>query len=435
MFKTSVAVNFVASAFVCAHYAALLLEKLAKKKKKKKKKLDIDTNVCDDDDVVSDDMLKRKKKKKREMKTRATTTTTIGEEEEEEEEGSFDAFDVDENIVIKRKLKELEDRHKHERNAVIRLQHQLRQRHIEVTKYEDAQQFGPSIAIARSCFSRRAGTPRQGGGLVASARCLLKFDVEKFVPRRAIEGLGEFSHVWVIYVFHANTNMAGTKNGGAVKALVQVPRLNGEKRGCLSTRTPHRPRPIGLSLGKILEVDVSKGEILVGGIDLVDGTPVLDVKPYVPWCDCVPEAFAPEWVAKATKDEPLTIAEVKFASKDTKEKVKEAYRERSGKDKKIGTHRKPLYDTPEDFLQFVVDTLSLDVRSTRERTAAVEDRKFDTYRVTLCDVEVAYVIRENMVVTIVDAVSVEPSESPGNADLDRPAITRDDNEKYFTDTS
>ena len=144
--------NFVASAFVCAHYAALLLEKLAKKKKKKKKKLDIDTNVCDDDDVVSDDMLKRKKKKKREMKTRATTTTTIGEEEEEEEEGSFDAFDVDENIVIKRKLKELEDRHKHERNAVIRLQHQLRQRHIEVTKYASVSIWSTTDDSCYHCF-------------------------------------------------------------------------------------------------------------------------------------------------------------------------------------------------------------------------------------------------------------------------------------------
>ena len=92
-----------------------------------------------------------------------------------------------------------------------------------------------------------------------------------------------------------------------------------------------------------------------------------------------------------------------------------------------------MYENPDDFLAFVMDTLRLDVRSTRERTAKVEERKFDTYRVTLCDVEVAYVIGKegDGVVTIVDAVAVEPSVIPGSADLDRPAITRNDNDKYF----
>ena len=75
----------------------------------------------------------------------------------------------------------------------------------------------------------------------------------------------------------------------------------------------------------------------------------------------------------------------------------------------------------------------MDVRGTRERTEKAEERKLDTYRVTLCHVEVAYVIGKegDGVVTIVDAVAVEPSDIPGNADLDRPAITRDDNDKYF----
>ena len=363
---------------------------------------------------------------------------------------------------LKEKLKHLEDRHKAERNAVVRLQHQLRHKVLDATSsfggngndddddYGDEktrsktsqnspQQFGPAIARAQSCFSRRAGTPRQGGSLVASARCRLHFDVE-FVPKRSLEGLEEYSHAWVIYVFHANTNACGTKNGGAVKALVSVPRLNGEKRGCLSTRTPHRPRPVGLSLGRIISVDWERGEVTLGGIDLVDGTPVLDIKPYVPWCDSVPEATAPKWVTRAIEGEeggePLAIGEVKLASpeEETREKVKRAYEERFEIDsKKGGKKRRPLYENPDDFLAFVMDTLRLDVRSTRERTAKVEERKFDTYRVTLCDVEVAYVIGKegDGVVTIVDAVAVEPSVIPGSADLDRPAITRNDNDKYF----
>ena len=361
---------------------------------------------------------------------------------------------------LKEKLKHLEDRHKAERNAVVRLQHQLRHKVLDATSsgggngnddddgdektrsktsQNSPQQFGPAIARAQSCFSRRAGTPRQGGSLVASARCRLHFDVE-FVPKRSLEGLEEYSHAWVIYVFHANTNACGTKNGGAVKALVSVPRLNGEKRGCLSTRTPHRPRPVGLSLGRIISVDLERGEVTLGGIDLVDGTPVLDIKPYVPWCDSVPEATAPKWVTRAIEGEeggePLAIGEVKLASpeEETREKVKRAYEERFEIDsKKGGKKRRPLYENPDDFLAFVMDTLRLDVRSTRERTAKVEERKFDTYRVTLCDVEVAYVIGKegDGVVTIVDAVAVEPSVIPGSADLDRPAITRNDNDKYF----
>jgi len=261
----------------------------------------------------------------------------------------------------------------------------------------------------------------------------------EFVPKRSLEGLDEYSHAWVIYVFHANTNACGTKNGGAVKALVSVPRLNGEKRGCLSTRTPHRPRPVGLSVGKIISVDWERGEVTLGGIDLVDGTPVLDIKPYVPWCDSVTEATAPKWVTRAIEGEegePLAIREVKFAAPEdgTREKVRKAYMERFEIDsKKGGKKQRPLYENADEFVAFVMDTLRLDVRGTRERTEKAEERKLDTYRVTLCHVEVAYVIGKegDGVVTIVDAVAVEPSDIPGNADLDRPAITRDDNDKYF----
>ena len=350
--------------------------------------------------------------------------------------------------ALKEKTTHLEERHKAERRALVRLQHQLRKKVLTLDAMSTAttktspQQFGPAIARAQSCFSRRAGTPRQGGALVRTARCRLHFDVE-FVPKRSLEGLDEYSHAWVIYVFHANTNVCGTKNGGAVKALVSVPRLNGEKRGCLSTRTPHRPRPVGLSVGKIISVDWERGEVTLGGIDLVDGTPVLDIKPYVPWCDSVTEATAPKWVTRAIEGEegePLAIREVKFAAPEdgTREKVRKAYMERFEIDsKKGGKKQRPLYENADDFVAFVMDTLRLDVRGTRERTEKAEERKLDTYRVTLCHVEVAYVIGKegDGVVTIVDAVAVEPSDIPGNADLDRPAITRDDNDKYFNNNN
>jgi tRNA (Thr-GGU) A37 N-methylase len=124
--------------------------------------------------------------------------------------------------------------------------------------------------------------------------------------------MDEYTHVWVIYVFHANTNAGDTRNGGAVKAKVRVPRLDGKTVGALATRTPHRPLPIGLSLGRVVSVDARAGTLTLAGADLVDGTPVLDVKPYVPFCDRVEDAAAPAWVGKeaADRDEPLKITRV-----------------------------------------------------------------------------------------------------------------------------
>ena len=114
--------------------------------------------------------------------------------------------------------------------------------------------------------------------------------MEARLPRHLLEGLDEYTHCWVIYVFHANTNLAGTKTGGAAKGKVAVPRLDGKRVGALATRTPHRPIPVGLSVGTVESVDAERGVVVIGGIDLVDGTPILDIKPYVPFCDSIASA-------------------------------------------------------------------------------------------------------------------------------------------------
>ncbi|CAK8683399.1 unnamed protein product [Clavelina lepadiformis] len=88
----------------------------------------------------------------------------------------------------------------------------------------------------------------------------------------SIEGLAEFSHLWIIFVFHLN----GHKS---TKAKVKPPRLNGQKTGVFSTRTPHRPNAIGLTLAKIDSVEGDT--IRLSGLDIVDGTPILDIKPYI----------------------------------------------------------------------------------------------------------------------------------------------------------
>ena len=91
-------------------------------------------------------------------------------------------------------------------------------------------------------------------------------------------GLEGFSHVWLLWVFHADS-------GVAIKAKVAPPRLGGTRVGVFSTRSPHRPANIGLTLAKVEEV---KGDtVTLSGIDLIDGTPVLDIKPYIPAYDTV----------------------------------------------------------------------------------------------------------------------------------------------------
>uniref|UniRef100_A0A8W7PNR6 TsaA-like domain-containing protein n=1 Tax=Anopheles coluzzii TaxID=1518534 RepID=A0A8W7PNR6_ANOCL len=94
-------------------------------------------------------------------------------------------------------------------------------------------------------------------------------------PAHSLDGLENFSHLWIIYYFHRNPNHA--------KAKVAPPRLGGERVGVFSTRSPHRPCPIGLSLVQLDRVEDSKVYFL--GTDMVDGTPVLDIKPYIPQYD------------------------------------------------------------------------------------------------------------------------------------------------------
>lgn len=86
---------------------------------------------------------------------------------------------------------------------------------------------------------------------------------------------------------------SGTKKG--FKGKIKPPRLGGHSMGVLATRTPHRPNPIGLSLCRIERVD--RNVIVLSGADLVAGTPVLDVKPYVPFCEAIVDSFAPPWVS------------------------------------------------------------------------------------------------------------------------------------------
>lgn len=135
------------------------------------------------------------------------------------------------------------------------------------------------IGVVESCFGEKFGTPRQSG-MVESACGRIVFSDE--VDDEACRGLEEFSHLWLVFLFDQ-------VDEEEARWLVRPPRLGGnEKKGVFATRSPFRPNRIGLSLVKFESVGV--GSLEVSGLDLVDGTPILDVKPYLPYVESVPDA-------------------------------------------------------------------------------------------------------------------------------------------------
>ena len=154
----------------------------------------------------------------------------------------------------------------------------------------EAFSFTP-VAVARTCFKAKFGIPRQPG-LVEEATGTIEF-LPPYNQPNAVRGLEEFSHIWVLFVFHQSIR----ENW---KATVRPPRLGGDKRvGVFASRSPFRPCPIGLSAVRLDEVVCKNARVFlkVRGMDILDGTPVLDVKPYIPYADSLPDAkggFAPD---------------------------------------------------------------------------------------------------------------------------------------------
>ena len=258
----------------------------------------------------------------------------------------------------------------------------------------DAWPFKP-IGTIRSCFSQRNGTPRQPM-LVSSARCTLTLRGE--LSGEFLDGLEQFSHAWVLFVFHKNTDIQRVFSGyDGVRGKIRVPRLNGAKKGVFATRSPHHPCPIGLSVAEIVAVDLKRKTVTLAGADIVDGSPVLDLKPYVPYCDSIEGATAPNWVERRIADEPLQTMAVEF-SEDGMAAVASAFASSRG-----GT----LYSLDE-FVEFVKEALSRDIRSVTQRVRVPlrdERARLHTgvWRVVLCGIDIGYDISEDNVVTIITA--------------------------------
>ncbi|HWV15485.1 MAG TPA: tRNA (N6-threonylcarbamoyladenosine(37)-N6)-methyltransferase TrmO [Cellvibrio sp.] len=143
----------------------------------------------------------------------------------------------------------------------------------------------PAIGIIHSCFKEKFGIPRQPG-LAPLAQARLELSPPYDDPA-AVTGLETCSHIWVQFVFHANSRASW-------KAKVRPPRLGGNKTlGVFATRSPVRPAAIGLSVVKLERIEQRAGKLclLLSGVDFLDGTPVLDIKPYIPYVDKVEGAF------------------------------------------------------------------------------------------------------------------------------------------------
>jgi len=140
------------------------------------------------------------------------------------------------------------------------------------------------VGIIQTCFIEKFGVPRQSM-MAMAARGIIKLNPDpQYVE--SLYQLDSFSHIWVVFLFQ-NQNKAW-------RPRIEHPRTGGHKSvGVFASRSPNRPNPIGMSVVKLDKIDLeAKGgiEIHVSGVDLLDGTPILDLKPYLPYADSIPEA-------------------------------------------------------------------------------------------------------------------------------------------------
>ncbi|MGZ5280056.1 MAG: tRNA (N6-threonylcarbamoyladenosine(37)-N6)-methyltransferase TrmO [Pseudobdellovibrionaceae bacterium] len=226
------------------------------------------------------------------------------------------------------------------------------------------------IGVIESCYRDKFGTPRQPG-LAPSSQALLRIKKE-WQPELALQGLEGFSHLWVIFQFHQNTNLR-------YHAKVRPPRMGGDPIGVFATRSPHRPNPIGLSLVKIEKIE---GDcVYLSGVDLIDGTPVFDIKPYLPEIESRPEARG-GWSHEA----PKSKATVQWTAEQ--EQIVQHWSER------IGQPRLKL---------LIEETLGLDPRPLVYRGFEGEESPYrQTHAIRLFDGDIHFAFTSPQVIEIRD---------------------------------
>ena len=218
------------------------------------------------------------------------------------------------------------------------------------------------VAVIRSPWKEKFGIPRQSG---MAPHTQLRVELLPALPPELLRGLEQVSHVWLLCWFHATQSQGW-------RATVRPPRLGGQRRlGVFATRSPHRPNPIALTLARIVAVE--ERALIVCEADLLDATPVLDIKPHLPWAE-QPEDARCDWA-------PAPPARLEL---DWSERARE----------QLAAHSEP-----ERLRALITDTLPWD-----PRPAAHRDAPERRYGVALLDVDVRFVIADGrvMVVEIVE---------------------------------
>lgn len=251
------------------------------------------------------------------------------------------------------------------------------------------------IGVIHSAFRDRRGTPRQGC-LVPHSTAYIEF--YPFVNAvSSVSGLEEFSHIWVLGYFHENTNVGKT---GGISAKIKPPRLRGEKVGIYSTRTPHRHNAISLSLAQIDKIEsvLSKGKTVtrlwLSGIDLIHSTPILDVKPYIPYCDTVENARIANWVAEEDKQIGFRFDKVIIP-----DEIVDKYNKYIAK--------KLEFYSPEHFLEALREVLKTDIRSEYQRQQQQNSHEPQSFNFRLDVVNIQFAVHSQDTVTVEDLNVVE----------------------------
>jgi len=221
------------------------------------------------------------------------------------------------------------------------------------------------IGTIRSIYRLCVGTPRQG-----MLACHTRGRIELIgsnvnSTRDLVDGLEGYSHIWIIFIFHLNTVNSKRKT----PAKIAPPALGGTKKvGVLATRSPHRPNPIGMTLCRLESIEHKKKQptvLHISGLDLVDGTPVLDIKPYVDTYDSVSPNRVPSWVKSGleTKRRVVITAQAKLEVEEiiTTPKSLAFYNKKKGE---------TTEEAMESILSCIQEVLSVDVRSKWQTTKA-----------------------------------------------------------------
>ena len=229
-------------------------------------------------------------------------------------------------------------------------------------------EFSP-IAYIRSEFPTKFGIPRQSG-LVSSLRAMIVFEPMYRNPD-ALRGIESFSHLWLIWEFSEVLRKGWSPT-------VRPPRLGGNTRiGVFATRSPFRPNPIGLSCVRLEQVcpDSKHGTVLlVSGADLMDGTPIYDIKPYIPYADAHPEA-----VGGFAQEAPVPTLQIDFPPQ-------------------------LLERIPEDRRQALISVLALDPRP------SYQDDPKRVYGMSFADRNIRFTVKGS-ILTVCAVEPASPSES------------------------